>query len=86
MSRGHAVRKSDLDRVLKALRDAGQSVRQIEMRPDGGVLIVPAAGAHHQYPRTGSCRLDQVLQHDANLWLALNRNALHDHRHQRLFI
>jgi hypothetical protein len=43
MSRGRAVRKSDLDRVLKALRDAGQSVRQIEMRPDGGVLIVPAA-------------------------------------------
>jgi len=43
MSRGHAVRKSDLDRVLKALLDTGQSVRQIEMLPDGGVLIVPAA-------------------------------------------
>ena len=43
MSRGHAVRKSDLDRVLKALLDTGQSVRQIEMRPDGAVLIVPAS-------------------------------------------
>ncbi len=43
MSRGRTVRKSELDRVLKVLRDAGQSVRQIEMRPDGGILIVPAA-------------------------------------------
>jgi hypothetical protein len=43
MSRGRAARKSDLDRVLKALRDAGQAIRQIEMRPDGGVLITPAA-------------------------------------------
>jgi hypothetical protein len=42
MSRGRAVRKSDLDRILKALRDAGQTIRQIEMRPDGGLLIVPA--------------------------------------------
>jgi hypothetical protein len=44
MSRGAAVRKSDLDRVLKALKDAGQAVRQIEMQPDGGVLITPAEG------------------------------------------
>lgn len=43
VSRGRAVRKSDLDRVLKALQDAGQTVRQIEMRPDGVVLITPAA-------------------------------------------
>jgi hypothetical protein len=41
VSRGRAVRKSDLDRVLRALKDAGQAVRQVEMRPDGGVLIVP---------------------------------------------
>jgi hypothetical protein len=38
------VRKSDLDRVLKALKDAGQAARQIEMRPDGGVLITPGEG------------------------------------------
>jgi hypothetical protein len=44
VSQGRAVRKSDLDRVLKALKDAGQAVRQIEMRPDGGVLITPADG------------------------------------------
>jgi hypothetical protein len=41
VSRARAVRKSDLDRVLRALRDAGQAVRQIEMRPDRGVLIMP---------------------------------------------
>jgi hypothetical protein len=43
VGRGRVVRKSDLDRVLKALQDAGQAVGQIEVRPDGIVLITPAA-------------------------------------------
>jgi hypothetical protein len=41
MTRAVAVRKADLDRVLKALRDAGQAIRYVELRPDGHVIIVP---------------------------------------------
>ena len=43
MSRGGAVRKADLDRVFKALRDTGHTIRCVEIRPGGHVVIVPAA-------------------------------------------
>ena len=56
MSRSPAVRKSDLDRVLKALKDSGQAIRQIEMRPDGGVLIVPG---DRLAARTNETELDE---------------------------
>lgn len=42
MSRVPTVRKADLDRVLKALADAGQRVARIEVKPGGQVDIIPA--------------------------------------------
>lgn len=42
MSRVPTVRKADLDRAIKALRDAGYSVQRIEARPGGVLLIIPA--------------------------------------------
>lgn len=42
MSRVATVRKADLDRVLKALRDAGQTVGKVLVRP-GEVEILPGS-------------------------------------------
>jgi len=43
MPRAPTVRRSDLDRVLAALRAAGQDVARVEIRPGGEVVIVPTA-------------------------------------------
>lgn len=43
MSRVATVRKADLDRVLKALRDDGQTVGRVEIEPSGKVVILPGA-------------------------------------------
>lgn len=40
MSRVPTVRKADLDRVLKALRDDGQTVGRVEVEPGGKVVIL----------------------------------------------
>lgn len=40
MARVATVRKADLDRVLKALRDDGQTVGRIEVEPGGKVVIL----------------------------------------------
>jgi hypothetical protein len=41
MPRAPTIRAADLDRVLKALAKAGQTVDRVEVRPGGSVLIVP---------------------------------------------
>jgi hypothetical protein len=44
--RSASVRKADLDRVLKALADAGETVGRVEVEPGGKVTILtgkPAA-------------------------------------------
>ena len=40
MSRTPAVRKADLDRVLKALADAGKEIGRVEVEPGGKVTIL----------------------------------------------
>ncbi len=40
MPRAVAIRKADLDRVLKALRDSGRDVGRVEITPTG-ITIVP---------------------------------------------
>jgi len=42
MSRVPTVRKADLDRVLKALKAAGQVAACVVVRPGGDVVITPA--------------------------------------------
>jgi hypothetical protein len=42
MPRAPGIRKADLDRVLKAMADAGQIVARVELRPGGHVDIIPA--------------------------------------------
>jgi hypothetical protein len=42
MPRAPAIRKADLDRVLKAIADAGQIVARVEIRPGGQIDIIPA--------------------------------------------
>lgn len=42
MTRTPTIRKADLDRVLKAIKDAGQEVGSIVVRPGGVVEITPA--------------------------------------------
>lgn len=42
MTRVATVRKADLDRVIRALKDAGQMVGRVEIRPGGIVEITPA--------------------------------------------
>lgn len=42
MSRVPTVRKADLDRVLKALKDAGLTCGAVLVRPGGEVVITPA--------------------------------------------
>lgn len=41
MPRAPAIRKADLDRVLKALKDAGHGVARVEVRAGGQVDIIP---------------------------------------------
>ncbi|MFI4936001.1 MAG: hypothetical protein ACHP7N_15390 [Caulobacterales bacterium] len=40
MSRVPTVRKADLDRVLKALMDAGETIDRVEVKPSGEVVIL----------------------------------------------
>jgi hypothetical protein len=40
-----AVRKADLDRVLKALADAGETVGRVEVEPGGKVTILTGTPA-----------------------------------------
>jgi len=44
MSRA-TIRKADLDRVLKALRDDGQAIGRVEVEPGGKVTIWVGAAA-----------------------------------------
>lgn len=39
------VRQRDLDRVVKALKQGGQAVGRVEMRPSGEIVIFPALAA-----------------------------------------
>lgn len=41
MPRVNTVRRGDLDRVLKALSHAGQTVARVEIRPSGEVIVFP---------------------------------------------
>lgn len=41
MPRGPATRKADLDRVLKALADAGMAPAKVIVRPGGEIEITP---------------------------------------------
>lgn len=43
MTRVPTVRKADLDRVLKALADAGKEVGRVEVEPGGKVTILTGA-------------------------------------------
>ncbi len=52
MSRVPGVRKADLDRAIKALKDAGCTVARVEVRPGGQVDIIPAL--------TGAGQLDEL--------------------------
>lgn len=45
MPRAPTVRKADLDRALKALKDAGESIGRIEVEPGGKVTILTGAPA-----------------------------------------
>lgn len=54
MSRVPTVRKADLDRVLKALRDDGLAPGRIVVRPGGEVEITPALTVASAMPQAGS--------------------------------
>jgi hypothetical protein len=45
VTRVPTVRKADLDRVLKALRDDGQSVGRVEVEPGGKITIFTGEAA-----------------------------------------
>lgn len=45
MPRVPTVRKADLDRVLRALTDAGQRAASVVVRPGGEIVITPALTA-----------------------------------------
>lgn len=45
MSRSPTVTRANLDRALAALKAAGIDVARVELRPDGKVVILTAAGA-----------------------------------------
>lgn len=42
MPRGPAVRKSDIDRTLEALRKAGLGVDRVEIKKGGEVVVIPS--------------------------------------------
>lgn len=40
------IRKTDMDRVLQAVKDAGEEIGGVEMKPDGTVVVLTGrAGA-----------------------------------------
>ncbi len=43
MSRVPTVRQADLNRVLRALKDANLTAGRIEVRPGGEVIIIPTS-------------------------------------------
>ncbi len=52
MTRAATVRKADIARVIQALKDAGQAVGRVIVRPGGEVEITPALTAALGAPLT----------------------------------
>jgi hypothetical protein len=55
MARVNTVRRSDLDRVLKALSHAGQAVVRVQIKPSGDAVIFPTLA-----PTPGESQMNEL--------------------------